>query len=247
MDKQFWKLKEVSEIWSIETDVLLEMSMNEKFNLLYHAKGDMRLLYKQLGEILIMNFYSDLMLLLKPGDCQQLRFYGFVEVNAGFPINDIKYFQIENAEDENEMKFQEGIVKLDSFQKGIITLLERLRLTVEDIWVHQIDKKEFEEENQLDLKVERKVIKNLTKKGYRSPLKQLIDEVDQKLETQKKEKPSSNEVWIQLKKGNYDIIDKVSYTELTWDNGEQYKKIKRTVFKKYLSEVRRDRKEARNN
>ena len=246
MEKQLWKLKEVSEIWNIETDILLEMCMNEKFNLLYHAKGGMRLLCIPFSEKFYKEFYSDLMLLLKPIECKQLRLYGFVEVRGGFPIKDIKYYQIENAEDVNETKFHEGIIKLESFPESIIILLESVRLTVEDIWVHQSDKKEFEEENQLDLEVENKVIKNITKKGYRSPLKQLIDEVDQEIHAQIKKKPTHIQVWTQLGKGDYEIIVKKSFYELIWYNGEINKKIKLTVFKKYLSEIRRDRREAKN-
>ena len=66
MEKQFWKLKEISEIWNIETDVLLEMCMNERFNLLFNAKGNMRLVYQQLGEVNKITFASETMLLLNP-------------------------------------------------------------------------------------------------------------------------------------------------------------------------------------
>ena len=246
MDKQFWKLKEVSEIWNIETDVLLEMCMNERFNLLFYAKGAMRLVYQQLGEVKKMTFESEMMLKLNPEDSKKLRLNGDIDVFIGYPIEDIHYIQVENEENAEKRKFYDGTIELETLQASTIFLLESLHLTSEDIWVHQIDKKEFEEINELDLKVENKVIKNITKKGYRSPLKQLIDEVDQEIHAQIKKKPPYIKVWNKLKNGKYDIIIKGGFYELIWYNGEINKKIKLTVFKKYLSEIRRDRREAKN-
>ena len=192
------------------------------------------------------------MIYLKPHDSKLLRINNSVDVKGGVPAQDIDYTNLgcmgvyyEYYGYDYKSDELGGLIKLDTIDGSEISH-KNITLSNQDLWVSLIEKERFERDNKLREEFNHHSIFKVTKKGHKSAMKQLIDEVDQELEASNKEKPSSNEVWNQLKHKKNDINIEVSFYELIWYNGVIKKKVKLSTFQKYLSEIRRARREAKN-